>query len=519
MSFLYDCDCEDCKTKTHTFAIGDSKIKPLLNNVEKAFKKLHSNGSYKPEDLVKTKAYKGLVKETSGIFNGAITDNDIPEAMAKSLKEDVFLFSGLKTHAQLAEASQLLLTDDGRIKSFSAFSKDVESVKENYNQKYLEAEYQFAVSSAQSAGNWANISPDYDLQYRTAGDDRVRDSHDQLRDTTLPTDDAFWISYYPPNGWRCRCTAVQVRKGKYEVSDSDKATREGEKATSQIGKDGKNKLEIFRFNPGIQKVVFPPSHPYTKVAGAAKVRKELKNDYGFTIEKEIKTNNDLSESISNFAKFNPEYFAHGYLHTKTTTKRGVNGYTTIQGDIYLTKTKFKDVQDGFNNIRKGKPTTLNQEDSISTLHHEMWHNANKPGYVRMTTDQTKTMELANEFVSRKTLPEFMKKLGGKLENESLINNRESTGYNKMVVNYDSLIDWSKSDKTKVLETVKDHLINGKYNNQMEGLVKAIQSHSEFEIKEQTIKSLINYAKDNRIDNDSYKEFLGRNNELLVKKKS
>ena len=274
---MYDCDCEDCKTQKHTLAIGESKIKPLLNAVESAFKQLHSRGSYKPQDLAKTKAYKNLVTETSQIFNGAIADNDVPEAMAKSLKEDVFVFSGLKTNAQLAEASKLLMTADGKIKSFSAFSKDVESVKENYNQKYLDAEYQFAVSSAQSAGNWANLSSDYDLQYRTAGDDRVRDSHDKLRDVTLPQDDAFWVSYYPPNGWRCRCTAVQVRKGKFEASDSKKAITEGEKATSQIDKDGKNKLAIFRFNPGIQKVVFPPAHPYAKVAGAKEVRKILKD--------------------------------------------------------------------------------------------------------------------------------------------------------------------------------------------------------------------------------------------------
>lgn len=277
MSFLYDCDCEDCKTKAHTLAIGESKMKPLLTAVESAFKQLHSKGSYKPQDLAKTKAYKNLVTETSQILNGAITDNDIPEAMAKSLKEDVFVFSGLKTNAQLAEASKLLMTADGKIKSFSAFSKDVEGVKENYNQKYLEAEYQFAVSSAQSAGNWANTSNDYDLQYRTAGDDRVRDSHDKLRDVTLPQDDAFWLSYYPPNGWRCRCTAVQVRKGKFDASDSKSAITEGEKATSQLDKNGKNKLEIFRFNPGIQKVVFPPAHPYAQVAGAKEVRKILKD--------------------------------------------------------------------------------------------------------------------------------------------------------------------------------------------------------------------------------------------------
>lgn len=513
---MYDCDCDDCKTQNQTLALDKDKFKGVLNSVEKAFKQLHKNGNYKPEDIGITKAYKDLITQTSEILNGAITDNDIPESMLKSLKEDTFIFSGLKTNAQLAEASQLLLTDDGKVKSFSAFSKDVESIKANYNQNYLEAEYQFAVSSSQSAGNWANISSDYDLQYRTAGDDHVRDSHNALRDITLPSDDAFWLSYYPPNGWRCRCNAPQVRKGKFEVSDSEKSIIKAESATSQIGKDGKNKLAIFRFNPGIQKVVFPPTHPYTKVAGAEKVRKELKNK--IVKSKELKTTKDVSDYFGVFAKNNPEYFERGFTELKLTSQKNVNGFTNMNGSISLKKDILEPIKEGLNAIQRGEKTTFEQERALSTMHHEMWHNANKPGNMRMSTDQTKTMELANEFVSRKTLPEFMKKLGGKLENEILTDDRKNTGYNKMVVNYDSLIKWSKSDKTKVLETVKDHLINGSYVNQMEGLVKAIQSHSEFEIKEQTIKSLINYAKDNRIEMDSYRELLVKNNALLVKKK-
>ena len=126
------------------------------------------------------------------------------------------------------------------------------------------------------ADKWSNFSDDYNLQYRTAGDERVRDSHDKLRDTTLPKNDAFWDSFYPPNGWRCRCTVVEVLPEDYKVSDSKKAKEQGELATSQIGKDGKNKLEIFRFNPGKQKVVFPPSHPYSKVAGVKTVINEVK---------------------------------------------------------------------------------------------------------------------------------------------------------------------------------------------------------------------------------------------------
>lgn len=196
--------------------------------------------------------------------------------MAESLKSDVFIFSGLKTHAQLLEASRMLLDDDGKVKSFASFSRDVEKLKSGYNQTYLEAEYIFATTSAQMAGKWAELDSNYDLQYRTANDSRVRDSHRLLHDITLPVDDAFWLSYYPPNGWRCRCNAVQVRKGKYQTSDSAKAVRAGEMATMEVGKDGKNKLAIFRFNPGAQKVVFPPAHPYNNVAGADKVKRALK---------------------------------------------------------------------------------------------------------------------------------------------------------------------------------------------------------------------------------------------------
>jgi SPP1 gp7 family putative phage head morphogenesis protein len=253
-----------------------SNFKRVLKRVETAFKTLHKKGKYKAEDIGEVQEYKDLIDETAGLLSSAIKDNDIPDDMLKNLKQDVFLFSGLKTHAQLLEASKLLLTDEGTIKSFSKFSEDVKSIKSNYNETYLEAEYNFAVSSAQMAGQWAEVSNDYDLNYRTAKDDKVRASHKEMDETTLPPDDAFWKSYYPPNGWRCRCNAVRVRKGKYETSDPEAAIKSGEKATTQLGKDGKNKLEIFRFNPGQQQVIFPPKHPYRKVQGAKVVKDKLK---------------------------------------------------------------------------------------------------------------------------------------------------------------------------------------------------------------------------------------------------
>ncbi len=277
---MYDCDCEDCKTQRLNLANGNNapKCKRVLNAVEKAFKQLHEKGNYSYKDLENTKEYKALLKETNNVLQSGITDNDIPPEMRNSLQQDVFVFSGLKTHAQLLEASQQLLMPEGKVKSFTQFSQDVERIKSNYNQTYLEAEYQFAITSSQMAGKWAQADNDrYNLQYRTAGDDKVRASHAALDKITLPASDDFWLSYYPPNGWRCRCNAVQVRKSKYEVSDSKIAITAGEKATQQLDKDGKNKLEIFRFNPGKQKVIFPPKHPYHKIKDYDKVKESINN--------------------------------------------------------------------------------------------------------------------------------------------------------------------------------------------------------------------------------------------------
>ena len=110
------------------------------------------------------------------------------------------------------------------------------------------------------AAKWEGFMQDgdrYNLQYRTAGDKKVRPTHASLNRVTLPITDTFWEEYYPPNGWNCRCTVVQVLKDKYPVTPHDEAMALGEEAT---GKDTKG---IFRFNAGIEQKTVPDYNPYT----------------------------------------------------------------------------------------------------------------------------------------------------------------------------------------------------------------------------------------------------------------
>lgn len=61
----------------------------------------------------------------------------------------------------------------------------------------------------------ANESPEIDsilwgYQYFTVGDDRVRPSHAAMDGMRAPKDDPLWQRYMPVNGYRCRCTVVEI---------------------------------------------------------------------------------------------------------------------------------------------------------------------------------------------------------------------------------------------------------------------------------------------------------------------
>lgn len=110
------------------------------------------------------------------------------------------------------------------------------------------------------AAKWEDFMQDgdrYNLQYRTQRDKRVRPAHAALDRVTLPITDPFWQDYFPPNGWNCRCTVVQVLKEKYPVTPHDEAMTLGEEATAGDTRG------IFHFNPGIEQKAFPDYNPYT----------------------------------------------------------------------------------------------------------------------------------------------------------------------------------------------------------------------------------------------------------------
>ena len=193
-------------------------------------------------------------------LNQSMRQAPLSDAMRHRLERSNFIFSGFKAFHELNEAFPSLIDENGERKSFERFLNDVQAIDSTYNKNYLRAEYNFCQASADMAAKWEQIEADgdrYNLQYRTQRDEKVRPEHAALDGVTLPPSDPFWESYYPPNGWNCRCTVAQVRKSKYPTTDPEEARARGEEA---LQKDTRG---IFRFNSGMQGKAFPDYNPYT----------------------------------------------------------------------------------------------------------------------------------------------------------------------------------------------------------------------------------------------------------------
>ena len=160
------------------------------------------------------------------------------ESWLRIQQNNVYAFGLAKSYAQMQEMRAVVHDQNGAQRPFSDFYKHVKAIDARYNQHYAQAEYQAVVRGTIMGQKWLEIQEQKDvfpwLQYQTKEDNRVRPEHDRLNGLILAADDPFWSQYYPPNGWRCRCTVkpytdAQLEKQKLTPADTDIATKVAEK--------------------------------------------------------------------------------------------------------------------------------------------------------------------------------------------------------------------------------------------------------------------------------------------------
>lgn len=217
--------------------------------------------------------------------------NEIDEKVIKALRQNIFYFSAAKTYQQLKDISNLLVGEDGKRRSFQEFKKEVSKLNTQYNYNYLQAEYNFATSSAQVVSRWYDLTEGDTtalITYDAVGDLHTTQLCNHLDGVTLPANDKFWNKYTPPNHWNCRST---LRRG-YEI-----------KKPAELPKIE----DEFAFNPATSQQIFSDKHPYLdKFPKSEKKNIKQDADLAFLENKGVKR---LVASDGDFAPDDDKFFA------------------------------------------------------------------------------------------------------------------------------------------------------------------------------------------------------------------
>lgn len=191
--------------------MGDKQWQEMKSRLTGKFNKMmkglfRQKGAQLDINILASDEAQEFITTHAGILDGGFQKVEMSDKMRERLTRSNYIFSGIKTFHELNEAFPSMVDENGNKKPFERFLNDVQKINSTYNANYLHAEYNFVQASATMAAKWEQFSEDgdrYNLQYRTAKDDKVRPEHAALDGVTLPMSDSFWETYYPPNGWNC----------------------------------------------------------------------------------------------------------------------------------------------------------------------------------------------------------------------------------------------------------------------------------------------------------------------------
>lgn len=214
-------------------------------------------------DATATELKKALKKGYKKDFKDV--DVNSPDfAMMVNLENNVYQFAAAKNYQEMRLLTDALTDEAGELRSFTEFRDIAETHFSKFNDDWLESEYSTGISGSMNAARWADYESGEKampfLRYSTAGDELVRDSHAALDGTVKRMDDNFWENYYPPNGWRCRCTTSQTG-GSTETPDGAIVYPEVQ--------------PLFRTNLAKQGLMFPKNHPYYNDVPPQVLRKSM----------------------------------------------------------------------------------------------------------------------------------------------------------------------------------------------------------------------------------------------------
>jgi len=229
---------------------------------------------YSKEFRPMTDIEEHLFDETLRIMLQA-TDEGMAESGAEVEREfrnlmdwNTARWSAFKVHRMQNDIAAQLYDEDGTLKPFDRWAKDVEPMLDHHVGHWLRTEYNTAVIRAQQAADWQRFEENADimpnLTWIPSTSAQPGADHKIFWGVTLPIDHPFWLSHRPGDRWGCKCSLENTDEPPTAIPDdpNPKQNRPADGLDNNPGKDGK---------------LFSDSHPY--IAKATRQAKKAVEKY------------------------------------------------------------------------------------------------------------------------------------------------------------------------------------------------------------------------------------------------
>lgn len=303
---------------------------------------------------------KGIANDGKVLETSYALQND---ALITAMEINLYRFSAGKTLAEVQALNEAFR----KSKSYEDFRKEASKIAGKFNDLWQRTEYDTALLAAESAANYSELRRKTRLfpywKYKTIGDDKVRQEHQELNGLILPHDDPRWKEIFPPNGWGCRCRVEPVMA--FEGAKVDAKAMQEQADRYMTSTDWKNaKASGWGVNKGERGEVFDNNQQYLYKLPGNSSRKlpELQyKDYGLeTFDKAI-SKPDLPQ-IEAFEGDPDQWIkAHGVL----TDHKGRK--------LILDEKNFKRHTTG-KTYEKTRPKLLNALEETLSMPDEVWLN-------------------------------------------------------------------------------------------------------------------------------------------------
>ena len=216
-------------------------------------------GGFDVENSIEPTMWQELTKimndaTAKGLSKGEFSI-DHNKGFLDSVKHANEIFAAFKTHAMGKSMASKLIDDNGNLKPFDKWMKDISSISSHHVGSWLKTEYNTAVLRAHNAADWRSfienkdIMPNLRWMPTTSPDAEAVHRGYWEKKLTLPVEHPFWNKHHPGDRWNCKCSLESTD----DPASPDDVIDDLPVEPAQRGLEN---------NPGKDGKIFNDTHPY-----------------------------------------------------------------------------------------------------------------------------------------------------------------------------------------------------------------------------------------------------------------